>query len=293
MEADHGSKGPVFVVGIVRSGTTLMSMMLSAHPAIAMAPDMHFINSWVQRHRHLELSRPADFDEFWTAFSRNERFCYLGIDADELRQYIEMNPPISFRGVYLSILKAFAVSLHKKRSGEKTPFTANHLDTLFGWFPDARAIYMLRDPRAVVNSLRKIPWLADVDVETHARSWANGVGRALANDDDQRILQVRYESLVHRPIEELERVCSFLDEEYSSVMLNDRVALRGWALRNRQGWERSHLTAALGPVYDASVERWKRELAPVEVDVIEDCCGLVMQQAGYSPVRSSGAPRDT
>ena len=286
MEAEYQKVSPVFVVGIVRSGTTLMSLMLSAHPAIAIAPDMHYVHGWVQRYRQLQLSQPADFDRFWKAFSGNKRFGYLGIDASAVRQCIEAGQRYSFRGVYLSILEAFAASLQKRRWGEKTPFTADHLDTLFRWFPDARVIYMLRDPRAVVSSLRKIPWGAELGVYAHALSWANGVGRALANEGDTRILRVRYETLVHKPTEVLEQVCRFLGEAYSPDMLDSRHTLLTSTLRGRQGWEKEHLSAALRPVHEMSVEKWKNELTPVEVDVIEHYCRSVMQQAGYSPVGS-------
>jgi hypothetical protein len=259
-------------------------MMLSTHPAIAIAPDMHYVHGWVQRHRQLQLSQPADFERFWKAFSGNKRFGYLGIDAGAVRQYIEANQRFSFRGVYLSILETYAASLQKRRWGEKTPFTADHLDTLFGWFPDARVIYMLRDPRAVVCSLRKIPWLPEVSVHAHALWWANGVQRALANEGDSRFLRVRYEHLVHKPAEVLEQVCRFLGEAYSPDMLDSRHTLQTSTLRDRQGWEKEHLSAALGPVHQMSVEKWKNELSPVEVDVIEHYCGCVMQQVGYSPV---------
>jgi hypothetical protein len=287
MEADDKTVSPVFVVGIVRSGTTLMSMMLSAHPAIAIAPDIHYVHGWVQRHRQLELSQPADFEQFWKAFSGNKRFGYLGIAAGAVRQSIEANQRYSFRGVYLSVLETFAASLQKRRWGEKTPFSADHLDTLFSWFPDARVIYMLRDPRAVVSSLRKIPWLAEVGVDAHALSWANGVRRALANKGDPRILRVRYENLVHKPAEVLEQVCRFLGEAYSPDMLDSRHTLLTSTLRDREGWEKEHIGAALGPVHEMSVDKWKNELMPVEVDVIEHYCGWVMQQAGYSPVGNS------
>jgi Sulfotransferase family len=284
MEAEYKNVSPVFVVGIVRSGTTLISMMLSTHPAIAIAPDIHYIHGWVQQHRQLQLSQPADFERFWNAFSGNQRFGYLGIDAGAVRQCIEANQRYSFRGVYLSILETFAASLRKRRWGEKTPFTADHLDTLFSWFPDARVIYMLRDPRAVVSSLRKIPWLAEVAVEAHALSWANGVRRALANEGDPRILRVRYENLVQKPAEALEQVCRFLGEAYSPGMLDGRHTLLMSALRNREGWEKEHISAALGPVHEMSLDKWKNELTSAEVDVIEHYCGCVMQQAGYSPV---------
>jgi len=284
MEAEYGNVSPVFVVGIVRSGTTLMSSMLSAHPAIAIAPDINYIYGWVQRYRRLQLLQPADFERFWKGFSGAKRFGYLGIDADAVRQRIEANQRYSFRGVYISTLETFAESLRKRRWGEKTPHTADHLETLFSWFPDARVIYMLRDPRAVVSSLRKTPMGAEISVHAHALSWADGVGRALAAEADPRILRVRYEALVHEPTEVLEHVCRFLGEVYSPDMLHGRHVLLTSTLRGRQGWEKEHISAALRPVHELSVEKWKNELEPVEVDVIEHFCRCAMQQAGYSPV---------
>ncbi len=281
VDAERAQAGPVFVVGLVRSGTTLMSMMLSAHPAIAIAPDMHYIHRWVQRNGELQLSRPADFERFWNAFSSDERFAYIGIDAGAARQYIVDNRRCSFRGVYLSILELFAANMQKPRWGEKTPFTANHLETLFGWFPDARVIYMLRDPRAVVSSLRQIPWLADVGVRAHARSWADGVHRALSNEPDPRVFQIRYEHLVFRPTEILEEVCRFLEEPFSPDMLDGRDVLEAATLRGREGWEKDHISAALGPVHEMSVDKWQRQLTPAEIAVIEHRCGPVMDRAGY------------
>lgn len=276
----------MFVIGIVRSGTTLMSMMLSAHPSIAIAPDLHYVHFWARRYRQLRLSQPADFERFWTAFSGHERFRYLGIDADAVRHHIEVTQRYSFRGVYLSVLEAFAANVRKPRWGEKTPFSADHLDTLFDWFPDARMIYMLRDPRAVISSQRRLPWLAGVEVRDHAAAWAGGVARALA-DEDPRVLCVRYENLVHRPADVLEEVCRFLGEAYSPEMLDGRQSLAGWTLRHREGWEKEHLSAALGPVQQVSLDKWKGELTPAEIDTIEQHCGPVMQQAGYSRAGSS------
>ncbi len=282
MEIEHQKANPVFVVGKMRSGTTLMSSMLSAHPAIAIAPDIHYIYGWAQQCRELDLSRPADFERFWKAFSSNKRFGYLGIDVRVLRGRIEANRHFSFRGVYRATLETYAESVRKRRWGEKTPDTADHLETLFNWFPDARVIYMLRDPRAVVSSMRKTPWGAEQGVHVHARSWAEGVGRALASEGDPHVLRVRYESLVRKPVEELNKVCRFLGEEYSPDMVDSRHTLLTSTLKDRTGWEKEHLTAALQPVHEDSRDKWRNELTPLEIDVIEHYCGRVMEQAGYA-----------
>lgn len=284
MEAESQIENPVFVVGMVRSGTTLMSSMLSAHPAIAIAPDIHYIYGWVQQCRQLDLSQPQDFERFWRAFTGNQRFGYLGIDREDLRRRIDAENRHSFRGVYVSALESYAASLQKRRWGEKTPFSADHLDTLFSWFPEARVLYMLRDPRAVVSSLRKTPWGAEIGVHVHALSWANGVERAFAHAGDRRILFVRYENLVRQPVEELHRVCDFLGEEYSPEMVDGRDSLSSSTLRDRQGWEKEHLSAALQPVHDTSIDKWRHELAPLEIDTIEHYCRRVMRQAEYPPV---------
>jgi len=283
MDPEHAAVSPIFVVGMVRSGTTLISMMLSAHPAIAIAPDTHYVNAWVQRHRNLQLSQPADFDQFWSAFSGDKRFGYLGIDAGDVRHSIEVNQRYSFRGVYVSVLEAYAANLHKPRWGEKTPFSADHLDTLFSWFPEARVIYMIRDPRAVVSSLRQIPWLAEVGVAAHAAKWAKGVERALVSEGDPRMLFVHYEDLVHDPRTVIGEVCGFLGEAYSADMLDGRHSLEASTLIDREGWEKEHITAALGPVHEMSVAKWRQQLEPDEVDLIERYCGSVMVRVGYSP----------
>jgi hypothetical protein len=284
MEAELQNVNPVFVVGIVRSGTTLMSSMLSAHPSIAIAPDIHYIYGWAVQCRQLQLSQPADFERFWKAFSGNKRFSYLGIDPAALRRSIEAKRRYSFRGVYLSTLETYAASMQKRRWGEKTPNSADHLDTLFSWFPGARVIYMLRDPRATVSSLRKTPWGAELGVHIHALSWADGVGRALANDADPRVLRVRSENLVQQPTEELGRVCRFIGEPYSPEMVDGRQSLLATTLRDRQGWEKEHLSAALQPVHETSIDKWKNELTPLEIDVVEHYCRRVMHRAGYLPV---------
>ncbi|HEU0100112.1 MAG TPA: sulfotransferase [Allosphingosinicella sp.] len=285
-DASEDALSPIFVVGAVRSGTTLMSSMLSAHPAIAIAPDLHYVYGWVQQGRRLDLSSGPDFDRFWNAFSRNSRFGYLGVDPAAVREHIEAHRHHSFRGVYISTLETYAANLGKRRWGEKTPLAESHLETLLAWFPDARAIYMIRDPRAVVSSLRKTPWGSEISVEDHARAWAAGVERATTWASDPRIAFVRYEKLVRDPVGEARRVCEFIGENYAPEMVHGRDALTASALRDRDGWEKEHISAALRPVHDASIGKWASELTPAEIETVESICGEAMREMDRLPIGS-------
>ena len=277
---------PIFIVGAVRSGTTLMGSMLSMHPAVAIAPDLHYIYGWAEKGRRLDLSSDHEFELFWKAFSRNARFGYLGIEPADVRTHIERHGHHSFRGVYLSTLEIYAARLGKRRWGEKTPLCEAHLATLFAWFPEARVVYMVRDPRAVVASQRRTPWGSEISVEDHAKVWAAGIERALVWTQEPRVLFVQYEHLVRNPVGEARRICAFIGESYAPEMVDGRDALAVSALKGREGWEREHISAALRPVHDSSIEKWSYDLTSPEIAIIESICEDAIGDLERLPVDS-------
>ena len=53
------SDRPIFVVGCPRSGTTMLSLMIHAHPRLAMPPESRFlIKTWRKREKFGDLSTP-------------------------------------------------------------------------------------------------------------------------------------------------------------------------------------------------------------------------------------------
>ncbi|NEQ53441.1 MAG: sulfotransferase, partial [Leptolyngbya sp. SIO3F4] len=79
----NSDERPIFIVGMPRSGTTLLTTILSAHPRIAISPESHFLAYWVPKYQHLKLENPNEFQQFWQVLSQSKRFSYFDIDADE------------------------------------------------------------------------------------------------------------------------------------------------------------------------------------------------------------------
>ncbi len=273
---------PIFIVGLPRSGTTLLRSMLCAHSRLTVPPESHFFNYWLREYGQLDLSNPADFETFWEIFSRSQRFGYFGLEAEPLRGEILQQSELSLKTVFRCWMDAFATKMGKPRWGEKTPIHYEHLATIFDWFPNAQIIWMLRDPRATSASLMKVGWASNY-AYLNAGWWA-GCLRSYEETwaKDKRVQLLRYEDLVATPEETLRSLCAFLNEPYESAMLKERDA-NTMPVNHRSGWAKAHLQTALAPVNQGSVEKWRSQLSSTQVAMIEKFTRESMVRHGYKP----------
>ena len=316
MDAVHGTRQDpgedfFFIVGSGRSGTTLLQALLSSHPRLKVPPETHFIkratNSGAARR-----AEPDDFDAFWNGIVGWSRFLDLGIDPDAVRALIERDGDRSFRNIFAAILKTYGTANGAERVGEKTPSHCQHVPRLLAWYPEARILFIRRDPRAVVASQLPTPWITEQlrpasplasfsrrmrlsHVAERARLWQLANGHFLSGCiRDPRVHLVDYETLVTAPDETLRAVCAFLDEDFHPEMLAGREAPTPTASGDGQDafqeWRRSHRAAARRPVTSAGLHKWRESLSPLEIAMIESLCEDGMRTGGYVP-ESGGASR--
>lgn len=140
----------------------------------------------------------------------------------------------------------------KSRFVNKNTRNTVRIPLLRTFFDDPVVIHVLRDPRATVGSLLKVPWWPDLPiwcengvtplewsasgkdpVELAARLWVAEVQQAL-NDSQtilpDRYLEVRYENLAADPLNQLRQIVSFcrlapsarFDEHLHALALDNR-----------------------------------------------------------------------
>jgi len=273
--AENRLENPVFVVGMGRSGTTLLASVLSRHPALAIAPETHYLTRWRRHAPDLERGCRDRFDRFWDAFTAHRHFMRLGIDADVVRGRILGDGPPDHRTVFASLLRAYAEKWGKVRWGEKTPGHWRTLALLLTWFPEARVVFLVRDPRAVVASRRETQWArGSLDVEIGR--WRDSVRTAEWYDLDERVRIMRYEDLVTQPLSQVADICRYVQLDFDAAML-ERPA-RHAAAKPRPG----------GPISADRVSRWRSVLSQAETRMIERLAGKEMRRHGYALEASSG-----
>lgn len=289
-----------------RSGTTLLQALLSAHSRIAIAPESHFMKN-ASLFGGVGSGGPADFDAFWANYVRTVNFQDLGVSADACVARIRGAPDRSYGSIFSAILSVYAEKAEKPRVGDKTPNHVHFLDELLHWFPHAQVLVLRRDPRSVVASQLRSPWVTlrlgpisprhglfarkrSSELGRFAREWVRTYERTVSRwEADPRVLVVSYEELVTDVEGALRSVCSFLDERFEPGMITSRsreTVPRPEAELNDerwQGWREKHVEKSLGPVDRSKVEKWKESLSRMEAAAVEGWCRRPMLAAGYAP----------
>jgi hypothetical protein len=199
----------IFIVGPARSGTSWLQTMLAEHPDVASPPEtglfVEFLGPMERTWRH----HIAQLD---AARAEGSRMNVQGLatvvtSADMLAWY---------RALYDAARdRVLAGKPGATRLLEKTPDHAMYLDLIWKVVPDARIVFLVRDPRATVRSMLHAsaePWghWASTAVEGATGRWLRNVDGPLARRDDARMITVRYEDL-RADERELARVAKFLD----------------------------------------------------------------------------------
>ena len=271
---------PFFIVGCPRSGTTLLQRMLDAHPSVAVAPETFFIRRfWRRRATYGDIQHDTAFEQLLHDIMAMPEFDEMGLDAEAFAaaaQYVER----SYAALFRLVLQQFAEQRGAPRAGEKTPNHVLYLPTLHDFFPEARFIHLVRDPRAVVNSWQSVPWSSG-RAWRDAEIWVEYVaaGRAAQPLIGDALLAVHFEDLVRNPNDQLRRVCDHLAIDFDPAMLAFHERTPNAVNIAREPWKEN----VTQPVDPATADRWRTRLgarAKVEAEAV---AAEEMRHWGYAP----------
>jgi Sulfotransferase family len=268
-----------FVVGVPRSGTTLLRLMLDAHPQLAIPAETHFFPELIERWP--ELAGDGTAANVIRLITGHPRWPELGITETQLRERLgeagELDLPASLRAVG----ETYAVAAGKSRWGDKTPGYVTAMEQIQGVLPEARFVHVIRDGRDVAVSLARVAW-GPSDATAAAQLWTRRI--RIARRQSARLAgtytEVRYEDLVNEPREVLERLCGFLELPFTEEMLSyweggAKVLSSMTAERRRQ-----HASVTRPPTPER-IGRWRRDLADDERRRFESVAGETLAELGY------------
>jgi Sulfotransferase family len=263
---------PVVLLGVSRSGTTLLKEMLDRHSELAIPTESYFISQLWDRH-----GASPDPEQFANDIGRLPRVREWGVTPTDVRERLPAQP--TFAEAVQAVYRAYADRRGKRRFGDKTPAYMQRLDVLERAFPGARYLHLVRDGRNAALSfvaMRRRPrfnWARPRGVGAFAAQWRREVEGARRFGREQaagRYRELRYEDLIAEPQAALREACQFLELEFEPAMLDYR---RGTAQLV------DHHRLAEPPTPGA--RRWKDQMAPPEAERFEAIAGELLAELGY------------
>ena len=292
-DSDH-APAP-FVVGVARSGTTLLRLMLDAHPELAIPPETHFIPKLAKA---LEEDPGASDSEqrevALTLLTEHRRWPDFGLDPAELRERFEAAEPFSATAALRAFYGLYAEGQGKPRWGDKSPSYVRRMRRVHAALPEAHFIHLIRDGRDVALSQLEVHHGAE-QVGEAAEEWVAGIEKArrMARRLGDSYSEERYEDLVEDPEPVLRRVCAEIDLPYDPVMLDYHRGAEGRLAETVREFSRGEgpsITAEQRAAQHANVSkppqreragRWRRDMDPEQRRAFEVVAGDLLADLGY------------
>lgn len=273
----YQNTNPFFVVGAQRSGTTMLRLMLNAHPRLVVPFESAFIPKYHRRAgEYGDLSQPANIARLLDDIRGEPHVARGGLVTDPAA--VLAASPRSYAELVRSIFERHAAAKGKPRWGDKTPGYGSDLDILWQLFPGCRVIHVVRDGRDVALSNRGISWgVCSMPRIASLWRWETMLTRKLGNMIGAHYMEVRYEDLVRNPERELRRICAHIEEDFDRAMLDYHRSARDEMPQESLQWHGSSIT----PPDDAKVFQWRRALSLADRIIFEDHAGDALEAFGY------------
>lgn len=280
----------IIVLGMPRSGTTLVRRLLDAHPEIACPPETNLLNASA---RFLAEQAAAGGVPVGVLAG-------LGFSGFTREQVLER-----LRTFVFGLFGEIAARRGKRIWAEKTAADVFHLPQIEELCGErCRYICVYRQPLDVVMSLQDLStkmqgYLPEIHefvkrhgsyLEAFAHAWAhaNASLKIFERSHPEWCCAVRYEDLVERPDAELARVFGFLGLEADAAAIRQQAFTRERAVDAGLGdWK----TFERAGVDAASVGRG-RGIDPATYNLLAGIVNPVAEQLGYAPLRHRDAPDD-
>jgi len=238
---------PIFILSLPRSGSTLLQRILAVHSEVATAPE-----PWILLPLVAAVRVGGTYSDYGHSLCSNAmKDFFSGLPNGE--------------NEYYAAIRDYAVRLYTAAAGgnryfvDKTPRYHLIASQIVDIFPEARFIFLFRNPMAILASVRRtwgLVHLSRVDLYAGLESLLKAATYA-----DDRAHFVKYEDLAANPEIEIGRICSYLDITFDPRMVSDscRIQIPEGSFGNPKGYSPSG-TMQYSRIENRSISLWEEEL---------------------------------
>jgi len=311
-------KGPIFVTGLRKSGTTLVKCLLDSHPEIFMFPAAEFEFFHNTEHDSVlaakyELS--GDIHHIRDRLCENSFITRLNdktkqtndycetIDVENFKKELKAQELTGMGDLFSKTIEAMAKScsyfkgnLDTTYMGAKCVLNSEYFSELHKWYPDLKMIYVLRNPYghfdAIRSSMRKGvkaegQKLSDrknsypiLGIEIRRMMMSYYFMKKWSKLYPDNFHVIVYDQLLQNPQEEMQKVSKFLGVPYNSSMLVPTIGEQLWG---GNSWKVEDFKG----IDIRPLTHWKDTISDLEIRLVNEYFGDVLEEFGFDKVDSN------
>lgn len=295
-----------FIVGIWRSGTTLLREVLGMNAQVHVFPE-HFVllrlleetNKWNERSKMRFAEKVLSDKDF---------FYFAKPDKSKLNEALRGSSNIqeAILACYQACVKENSTTLFV----DKNPIYSYYLPQLMEKFPDSKFVWMLREPKdnCISRATHKIQHWKNYGYLAYWWNYTNREIAKQAEKNPKKFLLIPYDQMVVEPEKWVKEISYFLEIDFNSEMISfekkkeERAAAFMESVKERDGkidadssyakrkvamWENLQK-----PINASKTKQWEKELNPQQIETIDQMSGeyyqkLLNHQFGFEPKRDA------
>jgi hypothetical protein len=261
-------KEPVFIVGSPRSGTTLIQGILCNTGRYFPMPETHFFSQVVYGLPEKGLS-DKDRKKIHRILARKSR---IELDRGFL---LKLNTQ---KEIFEYVVATFNTN-NKTDFLEKTPRHVFFYPTIMNYYPGAKFICMIREPKNVISSQLTNSPKQNKSVIRLSMLYNKIATAILEIKGKNNVSVIKYEDLTTEPQLILERICKFLNITFDPGFIDDVSAPPG-VVSEHEFWKERNIK--LKTIQKNNADKWRKALTDGQANIINFITGSHAKKFGYS-----------
>lgn len=274
---------PFIIISSGRAGTTLLRVILTKNSQISIPPESQFLHDALRKFLSYNYLGWDELVKIVVGELESKKiFRHWEINLypvyRKLSNIEEKNRSLAkiIDEIYLTFLRS-----KEPRAliwGDKSPLHTYYINWIDKIFPRIKYIHLIRDGRAVVNSMLNRNYLNNT-ITKACKRWNKSINivnkfKKKKNKDD--FFELKYEDLVLKPEKIIKKVCSFIDVNFENQMIRSSVSIENYG-----DTILPHHSNLKKPINKKSIDRWKWELSKKQKNIIYKKLSKNLALLGY------------
>ena len=280
-----------YIIGIGRSGSTLLTTILNAHSSMKAIPEIPISIFFAANYKKInkrDLILEKQTEVYLGYIQKIRPIALVDLHAKQL--FTDKTEYNDYESFLQHVFSEFEIA---KKIGvvdqyvDKNPFYTFHYKKLKKLSKDPKFIIIVRDYRANVLSRKSKPLNKPCNIIYNAFRWRfffKEINKISGNSD---CLVIRYEDLVVNESKEISNICDFLSLPFESSMLTNRMVDNISETVVEEKTKRfvdEHFSGLSKPMHSSKIEAWRNQLSNTEIEQCDCICSRYGEKFGYLPI---------